>query len=117
MPDMPEPPMPTKWMDLTLCRMRELLAQVRAAPRGVRLAEDARAARHRNESRAIEAAQHAGELLGRRLELLHRDAGPALGEERGIRGLLVGHEPRQRKEDGRDARGGDLRDGDGARAA
>ena len=39
MPDMPEPPMPTKWMRLTLCRTRHLLAQVRARARGIGPAE------------------------------------------------------------------------------
>src|SRR3954468_8870703 len=111
MPDMPEPPMPTKWIALTLCRMRELLAQVRAAARGVGLAERTGAARHVDELRAVESAQHVGERGGRGLELLQRDTAAAIGEERGVARLLVGNEPRQRKEDGRDARRGNLRHG------
>src|SRR5215831_10169629 len=117
MPDMPEPPMPTKWMRLTLCRTGELLAGIGARARGVAPSQRARLARHLEQALALQSGQHLGERGGSRLELLHRDAGAAVGEERGIGGLLVGHEPGQRKEDRRYPRSADLRHGDGPRTA
>src|SRR5438045_9592972 len=117
MPDMPEPPMPTKWMRFTLCRMGKLHAQVGALSCGVGLAEGARLARHLGESVSIKAKQDLRELFGFGRELVERDSGVAVGKEAGVRGLLVDHEPRQRKEDRGDARGRDLGHGHRARAA
>src|SRR3954471_24490012 len=117
MPDMPEPPMPTKCSDLTLCRMGELLAEVGTAARRIGLAERTGPARHVEELRAVEAAEDGRELRGRGLELFHRDARLAIGEEGGVRGLLVGDEERKRKEERGDTGCGDLRHGDGTRAA
>src|SRR5689334_18452999 len=102
MPDMPEPPMPTKWMRFTLCRMGKLHAQVGALPGGVGFSEGARRARHFGESISIKAKQDLRELFGFRLELGERDPGAAVGEEARVRGLLVDHEPGQREEDGGD---------------
>src|SRR4051794_1808727 len=116
MPDMPEPPMPTKCSALTLCRMRELLAEVCASARRIGLAERSRAARHVEELAAVEATEDRRELRGRGLQLLHGDARLAIGEESGVGGLLVGNEERQRKEDRGDAGCGDLRHGDRAGA-
>src|SRR6185503_20909731 len=100
MPDMPEPPMPTKWMRFTLCRMGKLHAHVGAAFRRVGLSEGARVAGHAGEPVSIEAPQELGEIRGFRLELAKRDPGVALHEEIRVGRLLVGDEPRQREEDG-----------------
>src|SRR3954469_14873150 len=115
MPDMPEPPMPTKWMRFTLCRMGQLHARVGATSRRVGFSEGTRLARHFGEAISIEAKQDLRELLGFRLELVERHARAAIREESRVGRLLVHDEPRKGKEDGSDARGGDLRDGDRAR--
>src|SRR5829696_1094805 len=117
MPDMPEPPMPTKWMRFTLCRMCKLHAGVGAAARGVGLSEGARFCRHCGETISIEAKKDLRELFRLRLELLERDAGAAVREESRVRGLLVHDEPGQWKEDRRQARRRDFRDGHGAGTA
>src|SRR5436305_394231 len=99
MPDMPEPPMPTKWMRSTLCRMGKLHAGVGARAGRAGFSERARVARHFGETISIEAKQDLRELFRFRLQLVERGAGAAFGEEARIRGLLVDHEPGQRKED------------------
>src|ERR1700754_22029 len=108
MPDMPEPPMPTKWMRFTLCRMGKLHAQCSASAGGVGFSEVARLARHFGESISIKATQELRQVRGFGFELLQRDARAAFGEEARVRRLLVGDEPRQGKEDGGEAGGGDL---------
>src|SRR5471030_554118 len=114
---MPEPPMPTKWMRFTLCRMGKLHAQVGAASRRVGFAERTRIACDGTESISIKATQELRELCRLGFELLQSDSRVALGEEARVGGLLVGHEPRQRKENRGDAGRGDLGDGDRTGAA
>src|SRR6478736_3695749 len=104
MPDIPEPPMPTKWMRLTLCRMGQLHAEVGASTRRVGFAEGARVAREDGDSISIKATQELRQLFGFRFELLQRDAGLALRKERRVGRLFVGDEPRQREEDRGEAR-------------
>src|SRR5258706_15241431 len=111
---MPEPPIPTKWMRLTLCRMRELHAGFGASPGGVGFSEGARLARHVGETISIKPKQYLRKSFRWRFELVQRDGGAALREEGRVRGLLVDHEPRQRKEDRAHARCRDLGDRNGA---
>src|SRR3954468_14217234 len=117
MPDMPEPPMPTKWTRFTLCRMGKLHAQVGTSAGGVGFAEGARLARNFGESISIKAKQDLRELFGLGGELVQRDARVPVGEEPRVGGLLVDHEPGEWKEDRGHASRRDLGDGDRPRAA
>src|SRR5262247_4290145 len=96
MPLMPEPPMPTKWMRLTLCFIRVASpyfahrhACVGHRAGGVWPPERARLLRHREQLLARKAAQGLGQRCGPELSLLDEDRGAGIGEVASIRRLMV----------------------------
>src|SRR6185295_18967123 len=104
MPLMPEPPIPTKWMRLTLCFIRRpfrgsfcyLHAAARDETCSVGLAQRARLLRHLQELRAIERADQRGELCRRHLALQDQDRGALAGEEAGVGALVIVDRVRER---------------------
>ena len=120
---MPAPPMPTKWMRLTLCFMRDRRAarcrRRRRDRRRRRLPTRRAACAIASSSRASTHASSCGERVrGVELGLRHHDrARRASTRKRAFARLLVGDRARQRHDDRADADRGELGDRERAAAA
>ncbi len=124
MPLMPAPPMPTKWMFLTMCFIESVLCQgppSRGKSRrhaGLpRFGQAARQARHVFQLWPRQAGQRLRQPLRGQCVLLHQHRGALLRQELRVGGLVVVHRVRKRYEQGRHTGGGHFGNRHRARAA
>ena len=120
MPLMPAPPMPTKWMCLTLCFMPSSLRRCRRRrPAGSRPAGRARARPLPSRAAADDPATRASCASVAALSSAcgQRERGAGVDQEPRVGALVVGDRTRQRHDQRADPGGGELGDGQRAGAA
>src|SRR3989338_4446628 len=96
MPLIPEPPIPTKWICLTLCRICQLLAYASHHLRCLWLAQRTCLARHVQQGFASEISHQLCQLLRRQFSLRNEYCRAFVGQIARISSLMVIHRVRKR---------------------